>query len=125
MLERVAGQLILATEALAHAERNYRMPAVRYLRSYTPVIVTTANLSIVDFDPATVSLRDGKIPDGQVRRVPWLRLRKQLATRFLELTPQHKSLAEDPAYSMENTVFIVQAESLIDFLRDLKLEVPR
>ena len=125
MLERTAGQLILATEALAHAERDFRLPSVPYLRTFTPVIVTTATLSVVEFDPATVSLEDGKIPTGTVKRVPWLRLRKQLATRFTSLTAVDMSVGGDPSYTMENTVFIVHAASLIAFLQNFELQVPQ
>ena len=125
MLERAAGQLILATEALAHAERDFRSPTIHYVRTFTPVLVTTATLSVVEFDPATVSLADGKIPAGSVRRVPWLRLRKQLATRFIRLTADDFAIGGDPSYSMENTVFVVQAANLIAFLQDYELQIPR
>lgn len=123
MLEKTAGQLILATEALAHAERDFRQASVSYLRTFTPVIVTTAILSVVDFDPSTVSLEDGKIPTGTVKQVPWLRLRKQLATRFSSLTQENVSDLGDPSYTMENTVFIVQATSLISFLQNFELQI--
>ena len=125
MLERTAGQLILATEALAHAERDFRSPTMPYVRTFTPILVTTATLSVVEFDPSTVSLADGKIPCGTVRRVPWLRLRKQLATRFVRLTTDDYAVGGDPSYSMENTVFVVQASSLIEFLKDYELNLPR
>jgi hypothetical protein len=125
MLERIAGQLVLATEALAHAERDFRSPTMPYVRAFTSVLVTTATLSVVEFDPASVSLADGKIPTGNVRRVPWLRLRKQLATRFVRLTSNDFAAGGDPSYSMENTVFVVQAASLVAFLQDYELQLPQ
>ena len=123
MLERIGGDLVLATEALAHSERDFRTPAIRYLRAFTPVIVTTANLSVADFDPAAVSLLDGKAPAAKVIRVPWLRIRKQLATRFKQLSPADMADGGNPSYSMENTIFVVQAANFIDFLQAFDLQI--
>ena len=124
MLERVGAELVLATEALASAERDFRLPSVRYIRTFTPVVVTTARLSVANFDPAAVSLEDGKVPEAAITQVPWLRFRKQLATRFNPLSPIDMAGGSDPSYSMENTVFVVSASHFLEFLRGFELQVP-
>jgi hypothetical protein len=124
MLEKIGSELALSTEALAHAERDFRPASIPYIRTFTPILVTTASLSVVDFDPSTISLQNGKVPAAEVKKVPWLRFRKQLATRCVQLSANDYSAESDPSYLVENTIFIVQASSLIDFLRDFKLQVP-
>ena len=116
LLEQTGSKLISATESLAHAERDFRRVGESSTRFYFPLLVTTAVLKVADFDPATVSLVDGKLAAAAVKDVPYVRFRKQLATRFVPLTPEDVGRLGDPSYSMESSIFVVRAESLIRFL---------
>jgi len=122
LLERVGGELVSATEALANEERDLRPLSSNSIRFYFNVIVTTADLKIVKFDPRAISLADGTLPDGQIEDVPFVRFRKQLATRAEKLTPEDFKNQHDVAYAKQNTVFVVRAEALVQFLNEF--EVP-
>lgn len=118
LLERTGSELVLATEALAHSERDLRVHGRSSVRYYYPLIVTTADLRVADFDPATVSLEDGEISAANVRNVPFLRFRKQLATRFVVLGPSDLTDRGDPSYTMESSIFVVHASRLVQFLAE-------
>jgi hypothetical protein len=122
LLERTGAELVLATEALASSERNFRRPQEETHRMYFPLVVTTASLKIADFEPTSVSLQDGELNDATVRDVPWVRLRKQLATRAVNLTPEDATGLGNPSYSLESSIFVVHCASLVDFLT--QFEVP-
>jgi hypothetical protein len=126
LLERVGGELVLATEALAHEERDLfvQQDFRSRVRFYACVIVTTARLELCAFDPAKVNLQDGTVPaDATFEVVPFLRFRKQLSTR------PHSIAAngwDDPHYQLshakERTVFVVNAESLEPFLSSFSVQ---
>lgn len=108
MLERTASELILATEAVAVAEREMGKQS----NFYFPVIVTTAELRICIFSPEEISLEKGEIANAAFETVPFLRFRKS----FIPWSGRAESLAESSRES-ERTVFIVNSLGFIDFLR--------
>jgi hypothetical protein len=116
LLERLGSELVLATEALAHSERDFHKSQTVTTRTYFPVLVTTARLKVADFDPKSVSLEDGELVNASVRDVPYVRVRKQLATRFVKLREHQADRPEDPSHSMESTIFVVHASAFLDFL---------
>ena len=120
LLERTGSELILATEALAHAERDFRQTNTESIRFYFPLIVTTAELKVADFDPASVSLGDGELTTATIRDVPFVRFRKQLATRFVSLSPDDVEQLGDPSYSMESSILVVRADCLVEFLSEFE-----
>lgn len=120
LLERTGAELILATESLAHAERDFRRMDNVSTRLYFPLLVTTAKLKIADFDPTSVSLTNGELNSASIRDVPYVRFRKQLATRFEALAPAAADRTEDPSFSMESSLFVVRADCLIDFLSEFE-----
>lgn len=119
LLERVGSDLIAATEALAAEERDFRPDNCESIKIYFNVIVTTADLKVGEFDPANVSLSEGTLPSASFESVPYIRFRKQLSTRPTRFTPADYGKATDIAYSKENTVFVVRADALPDFLNEL------
>lgn len=120
LLERTGAELILATEALAHAERDFRRTDTESVRFYFPLIVTTAELKVADFDPSSISLADGELTNAEIRDVPFVRFRKQLATRFVALSSGDIDLLGDPSYSMESSIFVVRADHLVEFLSEFE-----
>ncbi len=122
MLERIGGELISATEALAMEERDFRPQNEPPVRFYFNVIVTTADLKVAKFDPENISLSDGTLATAEFEDVPFVRLRKQLSMRETLLTVDDYKNKFDSSYSKENTVFIVNASALLNFLK--QFEVP-
>jgi hypothetical protein len=115
-LERVAGELISSTEALALEERDYRQENVEHIHMYFNVVVTTAALAVAKFDPAHLSLADGTLAKAEFTEIPFVRVRKQFSLRPALLTPADWMRQDDPDYRRENTVFVVRADKLVDFL---------
>ncbi len=119
LLERIAAELIEATEALALQEKRHAPADYDFYRLYIPVIVTTAELIISHFEPESVSLKDGCLPpDSVFETVPYIRFRKSLATNLAS------SLGRDiqEMHEMtERTVFIINAQRVQDFLRVLDI----
>lgn len=116
MLERVASELVSATEALAFEEKLLRGP----LRIYFSVIVTTAGLKVCSFDPERISIKDGKIPASEFSDVRYVRFRKQLSP--LVTTDGWLPLDGSSALasSKERTVFVVNSEAFSEFLSEFE-----
>lgn len=122
MLERVAGELVSATEALAVEESKYLNKSPENLRAYVSIIVTTATLYVVQFDPASISLDTGKIPNGQASEVPAVRFRKQLSVHAPDLEAGHHEDSHAVSFAREHTVFIVNAAHFMDFLEQFEFD---
>jgi hypothetical protein len=118
LLERVGSEVTSATEALAEKERDLRLANQETIRLYFSVIVTTAEIAVAKFDPASISLTDGTLPAAEFESVPFVRFRKQLSTRPISLSPKDYDNATDVSYLSENTVFVVRADALTQFLAD-------
>jgi hypothetical protein len=122
MLERIGGELISATEALAMEEKNFRPEVEAPIRFYFNVVITTADLKVAKFDPKNISLTDGTLANAKFEDVPFIRLRKQMSMRETWLTTDDFKNNHTASYSKENTVFVVRADALLDFLN--QFEVP-
>jgi hypothetical protein len=121
MLERIGSELVSSTEALAHEERDFRQSNQETIRFYYNVIVTTAELKIAKFTPSDISLSAGTLADAQIEDVPFIRFRKQLSARETFLSPKDLTNGISPAYMKENTVFVVRATELLQFLQQFEL----
>lgn len=121
MLERVAGELVAATEALAMDEQDFRPKNFDSVSFYFSVLVTTATLHLCEFAPEQISISDGTLPDAKFTEVPYLRFRKQLSLRAQPLTLEHFE-ENRPLTSNEHTVFVVNILGLREFLN--KFELP-
>lgn len=120
-LERIAGDLISSTEALALEERDYRQENVERKRMYFNVVVTTAALAVAKFDAAHLSPADGTLTEADFSDVPFVRVRKQFSMRPAHLTPADWLRHDDPDYRRENTVFVVRADKLDQFLHEFDI----
>lgn len=121
-LERVAGELVSSTEALAREERDYRHENDESCRLYFNVIVTTAQLYFATYDKSALKLEDGSLVNAEFHRVPYLRVRKQFSMRPVAMTPDDWRRHDDVDYRRENTVFVVEAEHIINFLEAFNVE---
>jgi hypothetical protein len=125
LLERTASDLIEAIEAFALQEKELQekrsseknrigFTGFQFNRNYIPVIVTTAELVISNFEPGDISLKDGNLPSNAgFEVVSSIRFRKSL-THKLPSSPQDS--IEEAHYMTERTVFIVNAEGFHEFL---------
>ena len=122
MLERVAADVVASTEALAHEEQSILVRQADYLRIYFSVIVTTATLKVCSFDPATISVFDGKIDDANFVAVPYVRFHKQLSTAAYRTDATAFEVTDFDGLSRakENTVFVVNVNSLPQFLSEFE-----
>ena len=121
LLERTASDLVESVEALARQELELieHNGAANFSRLYVPVLVTTARLFAASFDPATVTLNDGALPnDSSFVEVPYIRFRKALSV--LAQSSSAGNLRELSKAS-ERTVFVVHADSVTVFLNQFEL----
>jgi hypothetical protein len=92
------------------------------LKIYFTVIVTTAQLQICRFDPASISLADGTISDAEFEIVPFVRFRKQLNPIY-EIPAIYATTGSiDVARAKENTVFVVNSECFSNFLKEFEID---
>ena len=123
MLERVAAEIVCATEALAHEERALQFQPHDFFRMYMTAIVTTAQLRVCVFPPGEVALSDGTIDNPTFHTVPYLRFRKQLSTRVpLPNAAGAWDAQQQLVEAKEQTVFIINAEALLQFLSEYELD---
>ena len=120
LLERTSSELLCSVEALARQEMKIfgRYDANNLSRIYVPILVTTARLFAATFDPETITLAEGNLPsDASFKEVPYLRFRKTFSAN---MDSSAKSLIELHKTS-EKTIFVVNAESVTEFLNQLEL----
>lgn len=122
MLERIAADVVSSTEALAWEEKDYRPERGASIQFYINVIVTTAELKIATFAPGDISLKDGAIKFANFSTVPVVRFRKQLSSRSDAFSSADYESGVDTSSRKEHTVFVVNAEAVVDFLTVLELE---
>lgn len=122
LIERVGGELISATEGLAIEEMDFQPRTEAPIRFYFNVIVTTARLKVATFLPGKISLIDGTLESAEFKDVPFVRLRKQMSMRETFLSEDDYANNAEAAYSKENTVFVVRADAIQEFLG--QFEVP-
>jgi len=128
-LEKFSGELLLSSEYLAKEntelikllQEQSKMPVVNTSQQamlYLPIIVTTATLQKLTFDPSNIDIKNGKINESNTGPIEFIRFRKNLATNIKNIKHEESSLYTLRELNRENdrTVFIVQAENLINFL---------
>ncbi len=123
LLERTASELIEATEAFARQEHelNKRYPSSepQFQRIYIPIIVTTAELIVSRFEPESISLTDGSLPDdASFEEVASVRFRKSLTTKLSSDQDSIKKVHDDT----QRTIFIVNAGKFEEFLNEFYIQ---
>jgi len=119
LLERSAAELIESVEALALQEKelndNQASTNFAFSRVYIPVIVTTAELVVAIFEPNSISLSDGSLPDQAVfQSVPYIRFRKSLTSSYL--SSKCRQTIKEVYQETERTVFVVNAGHFNKFI---------
>ena len=121
LIERTAAELVYSTEALAMEDKFIFAKSIHERRIYFNVIVTTATLQVCAFDASKVSLSDGSISESSSKEVPYVRFRKQLLTSHDLSKAFDRHGRMNAAQAKENTVFIVNASHLSDFLVEFEI----
>ena len=121
MLERIASDLVSSTEGFANEENEYFSKSTNKIRLYVSVIVTTARLKICHLDPKNVSVDFGNLSDAGFEEVPYVRFRKQLTTNHILSGDYEISGYEGVEQAKQNTVFVVNSESLTKFLGEFEI----
>jgi hypothetical protein len=121
MLERLASDLIEATEALAHEDFLLNTKH-DFIRMYANVVVTTAELNLCQFDPASISLATGMITDVKFTSVPFLRFRKSLSAKPVNELNLEERTQTDLVKARENTIFIVNSSCFEEFLGNFTVD---
>lgn len=121
LLERLAADLVSATEALAWEEKGFQSQQHDSLRMYFSVVVTTARLNVCVFDPEKISLDVGKLPDAEFQEVPYVRFQKQLSTRLPKIEATGWDAQQALVLAKEHTVFVVNSEALMPFLSEFEV----
>jgi len=124
LIERSAAELVYATESLALEDKELSVDVENELRVYFNLIVTTATLQICSFEPHDVSIKDGTVEDPEFLEVPYVRFRKQLSPTY-NLSEAVDVFGQSRSRAKENTVFVVNSEHLVEFLREFELEDSR
>lgn len=120
-LERIAGEMVSATEALAMEEREVRAGPQGSCRLYFNVLVTTAQLYFAAFEQSHLKLDEGSLSEATFKRVPYLRVRKQFSLRPYGLGPSDWRREDEVDYRRENTILVVEAAHLLDFLNEFRV----
>lgn len=128
LLEKTASELTHAAECLAKEELAFTV--VRnssHQKIYMPIIVTNAKLMVCSFAPHNVNISTGELSleNTEFEEVPYIRFQKGLETSILgtdiQLGRQQELELRDINAEKERTVFVVNSENLLDFLKSCNL----
>jgi hypothetical protein len=115
MLENIASELVRATEAIAAEEILFLQKEQNFSEGiYLPVIVTTAELSVLKYQNSSLDIAKGLLDEGAIESVDWIRLEKQLT----HTTTSRARDVNEAQFSQgkERAVYIVRSEKFSSFL---------
>jgi len=122
-ITKAAYQVALATQAIVKRDFLACQPgssrqALPTLHYYVPVIVTTARLFRVDFDPAEVDVKTGEIPENKATRtaIKWVVYDYPLPCH-LQFDPYGSPSVPAQADSTKLQILIVKSEALGEVLQ--------
>lgn len=105
----------IAEEAISFLDTDGLHVALMHI----PVLVTTAPLFVLHYDPASIELATGALPENaRIEPVPFIRFRKSLSDHYGGTTPP--STLQRSHRGKQRTVMVVSAESLDDFFNKLE-----
>jgi hypothetical protein len=124
-IEKIAGELLLSLESLAHEEQriwrknrgDVKIPSKNDVMLYIPVIVTTSKLRIYKFNPNDVNIENGQVgANGSVEDVEFIRFCKNLDTNIGYSNTENVGDLWEANRENDRTVFVVTSTKFIDFL---------
>jgi hypothetical protein len=126
-LEKLAGELLLSLEYLAVEETELIRPFIEKSQRkllptqmrYLPIIVTTAQLQVMNFNPSSIDVKSGEVIESMITPVKYVRFRKNLATNIKYEKPDELFTLDQLNRENDRTIFVVQTESFINFLSSI------
>jgi hypothetical protein len=127
MLERTAGEIISATEALATEEAPLAFANHEEIKVYFSVIVTTARLQVCTVDTAKINIEDGTIDESMHEERPFIRFRKQLSTAPARNDESAFGIDNERALpsAKEHVVFVVNSKNFLSFVEQFEFNENR
>lgn len=120
MLERLGGILLRSTESLAEEELGLGTPTVYGdRRYYFPALVTNSQLYACQYDPRSIDLTSGELPEAEFQPVNFIRFRKGLSTKWP--IPTDVRNLKQANWAKERTLFIINGAKLSETLRKWRL----
>jgi hypothetical protein len=119
LLERIAASVAEATEGLSADLLELRRGSWR-TNVVVPVIVTTADLVLSQFNPAEIDLKSGEVASATFTTVPHVRLRKSIALSQIPDDFEPEGL-HDLSAASERTVFVVSGDHFISWLDEFEI----
>lgn len=117
-LEHIAGNLLTSVESLAHEELGLKKSDTSVI--YIPAVITNAELVLCNFEPDKIPLSDALISEAEFETVPMIKFRKSLSTKLTENSNPQQLI--DIGKNKERTIFVINAESLTDVLKNINIE---
>lgn len=118
-LERVAGELVAATTALAIAHAATEGRRGQQPVAFIPLIVSNLKPATCKFDVGTVSLENGDVRDEEIDHVSHVRFRKSFAGLAPGQDPSEYENLSALAVDQERTVLVVGATEFEQFLLEM------
>jgi len=123
-LEKISGELLLSLEYFAIDETKFmektfpeNKPLLDKDVFYIPLIVTTADLQLLKFNPKDFDVKTGRITTSNEEPAEFIRYKKNLSSHIKFENIKKNYIFSDENKEYDRTVFIVHAENLIDFLK--------
>lgn len=122
LIERIAAELVEATEGIANEEKALSLRDRDTTRIYFPVLITTAKLFACLYTQGDISLATGTIANAKFEEVPFVRFRKQVSPTYQ--VPEVYALfgRRELSRAKENTIFVVNSERFNEFLCEFNLD---
>lgn len=122
MLERTAGEIVSATEALATEEAPLAFANREEIKVYFSVIVTTARLQVCAVDVTKINIENGTIDDSMYEERPFIRFRKQLSTVPTRKDETAFGIKDERGLpgAKEHVVFVVNSKNILPFIGQFK-----
>jgi hypothetical protein len=120
LLERISGDLLQATAALADEDSNTaRQLPQSAVCIYVPVVVTTASLVHSPVEPEAVSISDGRVDQAGFEEVPAVLFRKSLAAETARR--RDASTLNLSKQVRERSVLVVHGENASEILANFEV----
>jgi hypothetical protein len=118
MLERIAGDLVRASESLARDEAKTKRRRSGSVAAFLPVVVTNARLYVCRVDPQQVDLATGVLPStANFEEVTALKFQKATATDLRNSGDQRS--IQEMLLTRERSVVVVNVEHLSEWLNSV------
>lgn len=122
LIERIAAELVEATEGIANEEKALTLKDRETTRLYFPVLITTAKLFACLYSQESISLATGTLANSKLEEVPFVRFRKQVSPSYQAPSVYATFNRRELSRAKENTIFVVNSERINEFLHEFDID---